>query len=167
MNKLGEHDKEIHIDTASENREAAISLAEQARSTLSLFTRDLDPRVFDNSDFERCLFNLVRTHHSTSVRILVVDSSMAVNRGHRLIRLAQKLTSSVYIHNPAREHRNEISTFMVADSIGLLYRPRTTSNNYDAIVNYKAPLRAGELDDYFNEMWERSTPDSQVRRLYI
>ncbi len=167
MNKLGEHDEEIALDTANDNREAAVSLAEQARATLNLFTRDLDPRVFDNADFERCLFNLVRTHHSTSVRILVVDSSIAVSRGHRLIRLAQKLTSSVLIHNPAKEHRSELSTFMVVDSIGLLHRPRTTSNNYDAIVNYKAPLRAGELDDYFNEMWERSTPDSQIRRLYI
>ena len=167
MKQLGEHDEDIAIDTAGENRKAVIALAEQARATLNLFTRDLDPRVFDNTDFERCLFNLVKKHRSTRIRILVADSSTAVNRGHCLIRLAQKLTSSVFIHNPAREHRSELSTFMIVDSIGLLHRPRTTSNNYDAIVNYKAPLRAGELEDYFNEMWERSTPDSQIRRLYI
>ncbi|UCB55255.1 MAG: hypothetical protein JSW45_01590, partial [Thiotrichales bacterium] len=69
--------------------------------------------------------------------------------------------------NPAREHRNEISTFMIADDIGILHRPRTSSNNYDAVVNHKAPLRARELRDYFDEMWERSTPDSRIRRLYI
>jgi hypothetical protein len=167
MNILGEHNEEIQLDTASENRATVISLAEQARSSLVLYTRDLDARVFDNADLERCLFNLARTHRSTRIRILVADSSQAVNRGHRLIRLAQKLTSSVLIHNPAREHRGEIATFMVVDGIGLLHRPRTTSNNYDAIANFKAPQRAGELNDYFDEMWERSTPDSRIRRLYI
>ena len=49
MNILGEHDEEIALDTAGENREAAISLVEQARSSVNLFTLDLDPRVFDLS----------------------------------------------------------------------------------------------------------------------
>ena len=155
------------LDTASDNREAAINLAEQARLSLYLFSRDLDPRVFDNAVFERCIFNLARTHRNADIRILVADSSIAVNRGHCLIRLAQRLTSSVFIHKPAKEHSNEIATFMIVDGTGLLHRPRTTSNNYDAIVNYRSPQRAGELGDYFNEMWERSMPDSQVRRLYI
>ena len=167
MNVLGQDNEELLIDTASENRDAVISLADQARSSLNLFTRDLDARVFDNADFERCIFKLARTHRSTSVRILVTDSSVAVNRGHRLIRLAQKLTSSVFIHNPAKEHRDEIATFMIVDAIGMLHRPRSTSTSYEAVVNYRSPKRAGELNDYFNEMWERSTPDSQVRRLYL
>jgi hypothetical protein len=56
---------------------------------------------------------------------------------------------------------------MIVDGTGLLHRPRSSSNNYQAIVNYRSPQRAGELDDHFNEMWERSTPDAQIRRLYI
>ena len=167
MNILGEDDENIPIDTAAENREAVISLVGQARFSLNLYSRDLDARVFDNTEFERCVFDLARAHHNASIRILVADSSKAVNRGHCLIRLAQRLTSSVFIHNPAREHSGEIATFLVVDAVGLLHRPRTTSNNYDAVINYKAPVRAGELNDYFNEIWERSTPDSQIRRLYI
>ncbi len=167
MNRLGEHNEDILIDTASENREAVISLADQTRFSLNLFTRDLDPRVFDNAEFERCIFNLARKQQSPDIRIIVTDSTRAVNQGHCLIRLAQKLTSSVLIHNPAREHSGELATFMVVDNTGILHRPRTTSNNYDAVVNYSTPQRAGELNDYFNEIWERSTPDSQIRRLYI
>jgi len=164
---LGENDEERQLDTADENRDAAISLAEQARFSLNIFTQDLDPRVFDNVRFERCVFNLARIHKSADIRILVHDSSLAVSQGHCLIRLAQKLTSSVLIHNPAREHRGELSTFMVVDGVGLLHRPQSTSRDYNAVVNFMSPQRAGELHDFFNEMWERSTPDSQVRRLYI
>lgn len=167
MHILGESNEEIQLDTADENRDAAISLAEQARFSLNIFTQDLDPRVFDNVSFERCVFNLARIHKSSDIRILVHDSSLAVSQGHCLIRLAQKLTSSVLIHNPAREHRGELSTFMVVDGVGLLHRPQSTSRDYNAVVNFMSPQRAGELHDFFNEMWERSTPDSQVRRLYI
>ena len=167
MHILGRDNEEILLETKIENRDAAIALAKQARFSLNLFTRDLDPRVFDNVEFERCISNLARMHKSTDIRILVNDSSRAVTQGHCVIRLAQRLTSSVYIHNPAKEHSGELSTFMVADSIGILHRPRSTSHNYEAVVNFMSPQRAGELSDYFNEMWERSTPDSQIRRLYI
>jgi hypothetical protein len=167
MNILGKSNEELHIDTAAENRDAAISLAEQARFSLNIFSPDLDPRVFDNNGFERCVFKLAKAHRNTDIRILVHDSSLAVSQGHCLIRLAQQLASSVHIHNPAKEHREGLSTFMVVDAVGLIYRPQSTSRNYQALVNFMSPQRAGELRDLFNEMWERSTPDSQIRRLYI
>ena len=167
MNILGQDNEEILLETTVENRDAVISLAKQARFSLNLFSRDLDPRVFDNVEFERCIFNLARMHQSADIRILVNDSSRAVKQGHCLIRLAQKLTSSVFIHNPAREYSHVISTFLVVDRKGMLHRPRSTSTDYDAVVNYMAPERAAELQDFFNEMWERSTPDSQIRRLHI
>jgi len=167
MNILGEHNEEIRLDTASENRDAVISLAGQSRFSLDFFTPDMDPRIFDNTELETCVLRLARTHPSSNIRILIQDSTRAVQQGHCLIRLAQKLTSSVFIHNPANEYKDELSTFVIADGIGLLHRPHSSSNNYDAVVNYMSPQRAGELHDYFNEMWERSTPDSQIRRLYI
>ncbi len=167
MSILGENNEEIRLDTADENRDAVISLAQQARFSINLFTPDLDPRIFDNGGFEQCIFNLARTHQNSNIRILAHDSTRALKQGHCLIRLAQKLTSSVFIHNPAREHKGELSTFMVVDGIGMLHRPRSSSNNYDAVVNFSSRQRAGELEDYFNEIWERSTPDSQIRRLYI
>jgi hypothetical protein len=164
---LGENNEEIHVDTAEENRSTVISLAEQASFSLHLFTQDLDPRIFDNADFERSVFNLARKHRSSSIRILTQNSAKAAQQGHCLIRLAQKLTSSVFIHNTAREHKGEQSTFMVVDGTGYIYRPRSTSKNYEAVFNFKAPQRAAELDDLFNEMWERSAADLQIRRLYI
>jgi hypothetical protein len=167
MNILGENNEEIRLDTAAENRDAVISLAEQAHFSLNLFTPDLDPRIFDNAEFERCIFKLARNHRNADIRILTQDSSRAVRQGHCLIRLAQKLTSSVRIHNAAREHRSVLSTFMVVDGVGMLNRPHSTSRDYNAVVNYMSSQVAGELNDLFNEMWERSTPDSQIRRLYI
>lgn len=164
---LGETAAEVKIDSAEENANAAISLAKQARYYLNIFTQDLDARVYDNAEFERALFALARRNPTTRIRILTIDSGAAVRKGHRIVRLAQTLTSSIFIHNPSREHRSEISAFLVADGNGLLYRNRGTHNHYEASVNFMSPRRAGKLNEFFNEAWEWSTPDPQVRRLYI
>ena len=164
---LGETNVEVRIDTAEENRNLAVSLAKQARYSLNIFSQDLDASIFNNRKFERCIFDLARRHPTAEIRILTKDSMKAVRQGHCLVRLAQTLTSSVFIHNPSKEYQEEMSSFMIADGVGLLYRSSGIEHNYDAAVNFMSPQRAGKLDEYFNEVWERSVPDPQVRRLYM
>ena len=165
--KLGETNTEIQIDTIDENKSAALSLVKQAHYSIDIFTQDLDEEIYNNKEFEQSIFNLARRHPNTRIRILVQDTRKAVQNGHCLIRLAQNLTSSVFIHNPSDEHKNEQCTFVVVDKLGLLYRARTTDKNYKASINFMSPQRAGKLSDFFDEVWEHSTPDVQTRRLYI
>jgi hypothetical protein len=165
--KLGETEAEVEITTAEENRSAAISLVKQASYSIDIFSQDLDAEIYNNKEFEKALFELARKHPNTRIRILVQDSRKAAQDGHCLIRLAQSLTSSVFIHTPSRQHRDEQRAFLVVDKLGLLYRVTTADRNYKASVNFKSPRRAGELTDYFDEVWEHSTPDIQTRRIYM
>ena len=165
--KLGETRAEINIDTLEENREAALSLAKQANYHINIFSQNLDAPLYDNHDFESHLARLARKHPNTRIRILVQDSTQAVQRSHRLIHLAQNMTSSVFIRKPAKPYRGETTSFLVADGLGLLYRVQGSTVNYDAQVSFMSPLRARKLDDFFDEVWEQSAPDPQVRRLYV
>ena len=165
--KLGETVEEIHIDGAEENRSAAASLIQQARISIDIFSQDLDAELYNNMEIEQSIFNLVRRHPNTRVRILVQDSRIAVRNGHRLIKLAQNLTSSVFINTPSGEFKTERCAFLVVDQLGILYRVSASNRNYKAILNYMSPQRAGKLTDYFNESWEHSTPDIQTRRIYV
>ena len=164
---LGETQEEVQIDTAEENKSTAISLAQQAQTSIDIFTQDMDSEIYSNKIFEQSIFNLARQHPKTLIRILALDTKRAVQNGHCLIRLAQSLTSSVMIHNPSRDHQDMLINFMVVDRMGLLYRPASTRKNYNATFNFKAPRRAAELADLFNEMWQQSTPDTQTRRIYV
>ncbi len=164
---LGETQEEVQIDTIEENKNTAISLAQQAHTSIDIFTHDMDSGIYSNKKFEQSIFNLARRHPNTLIRILARDTKRAVQSGHCLIRLAQSLTSSVMIHNPSRDHRDILINFMVVDRIGLLYRPASTRKNYNATFNFKAPRRATEIADLFNEMWQQSTPDTQIRRIYV
>ena len=165
--KLGETKAEVQIVTAEENKNAAISLAKQAHNNIDIFTQDMDPEIYNNAEFERSIFNLARKHPNTRIRILVQDSRKAAQNGHCLIRLSQNLTSSVFIRNPPREFKDEQCAFMVVDKLGLLYRVTTSNKNYNASVNFMSPRRAGKLNDFFDEVWEQSTPDIQTRRIYM
>ena len=165
--KLGETQAELHIETVEENKSAVLSLARQANHSIDIFTRDMELAVYNNKEFEQSIFNLAKRHPNTKIRILTQDSTKAVRNGHRLIKLAQSITSSVFINNPSREHRDEQCAFLVVDNLGLLYRVKANNRNYKASINFMSPQRAGKLTDFFNEAWEHSTPDIQTRRIYM
>ena len=165
--KLGETNAEIKLSNIEESKNAALSLAEQARNGINIFCQDMSHAIYDNDEFEKHIFNLAIRHPNAQIRILAQDSTIAVKKGHCLIRLAQKLTSSVLIKNPPRIHKNDKSTFMTVDGKGILYSARNDKFNYEASVNFMSPQRAVKLDNFFNEAWEHGLPDQQVRRLFV
>jgi hypothetical protein len=165
--KLGETKAEVYLETAEENKNAAVSLVEQARHSIDIFTQDMDAALYNNKAFEQSIFKLAKKHPATRIRILTNDSRKAVQHGHCLVRLAQSLTSSVFIHNPSPQHNNEQDEFLVVDKVGLLYRVSASNRNYQASVNFMSPQRAGKLLDFFDEAWEHSTQDMQTRRIYM
>ncbi len=165
--KLGETAEEIHIDTVEENKNAAISLVKQARHSIDIFTQDMDAEIYNNNAFEQSIFDLAKRHPNTKIRILTKDSGIAVRNGHRLIKLAQSITSSVFINNPSAEFKDEQCAFLVVDKLGMLYRVTANNRNYKASINFMSPQRAGKLTDFFNEVWQHSSPDIQTRRIYM
>ncbi len=165
--KLGKTRAEVSIESAEENRNAAISLVSQARHTINIFSQELDEKLYDNEAFEKHIFELATRHRSVEIRILVQDSSLAIRNSHRLVKLAQRLTSSILIKKPARQFKDTQSAFLTVDGIGMLYRIQGGSRNYKASVNFMSPQRTGKLDDFFTEVWEQSDPDPQVRRLFM
>ncbi|MCK5395645.1 MAG: hypothetical protein KAJ32_06615 [Gammaproteobacteria bacterium] len=164
---LGETADEIQVDSVDEYQRITLSLIEQARNSIDIFTQDLEAAIYDDKNIEQLIFTLSKRHPNTRIRILVQDSRRPVQDGHRLIRLAQRLTSSVFIHNPSSKYKDEQGAFMVVDDIGLIHRSVATSRTYKASANFKSPGPAAKLIDYFNTIWEHSISDVQTRRMYI
>jgi hypothetical protein len=165
--KLGETPDEVHINSVEENKNTALSLVTQARHSIDIFSQDMDTEIYNNDEFEQAIFKLAKRHPMTKIRVLTQDSTKAIQNGHRLIKLAQTLTSSVFIHSIPQEFKDEQCAFLVVDQQGLLYRVTATDRNYKANFSFMAPQRAKKLTDFFNEVWEHSTPDIQSRRIYV
>ncbi|MCG6937898.1 MAG: hypothetical protein LJE83_06950 [Gammaproteobacteria bacterium] len=165
--KPGEKSKNIPIESVDDYRNAAISLLKQAHRGIDIFTPDLEAEIYNHQEIEQSVFNLAKRHPTTRIRILVQDSTAAARDGHCLVRLAQQLSSYVFIHTPSDDYKNEHGAFVVVDNTGFIHRVSTSDRTYRATANFNAPQRAAELTGFFNEVWEHSSADIKTRRLYI
>lgn len=162
---LGETDQLFRFDGRGENYIAAHTMASQCRQSMDLFTHDLEPLVYDREPFLQAARSLVTRNRHTKIRVLVQDSKHAVSHGHRLIEIARRFTSSIELHRPGKEFSGYIEAMLIADGTGFLHKPVAT--RFEGSANFKGTLRTKELQKIFDEAWDSSQPDQEMRRLYI
>ena len=163
--RLGATDLEFEIESQSEAQAVAQMLAAQAQHTLLLHTEDLEPTVYDNSMFLEAVSRLARAHGQSRIWILIQDARKSVLHGHRLIEIARRLSSSIQLRRPAPQYRGFHESFLLADGCGYLRRP--IAARFEGTANFHDPGKAAEWENYFMEVWERSEPDEEIRRLYL
>ena len=162
---LGITSGDIALRTIEQNRDTALAMAQQANRFIQIATRDLDALLYDNEPFIDAITALAKRHAKSHIDILVWDSMTAVKHGHRLINLAHRLSSYIQIRKPAEEHANYTEAFLVADGVG--YMSRNLADRFDGVASFNAPMQARNLSQLFTTMWEKATPDPQLRRLHI
>jgi len=163
--RLGISDMEIDLLTRAETRHATELMTSQCLSSLEIFTRDLDPPLYDQEPFLDALSKLCLTNRKARVRFLVQDPNPAVKRGHRLIELARRLSSSIELRQPHPDYRHHNEAFLIADDCGLIHR--SLSDRYEGTANFYDPVRAQRRLNFFTEVWERSEAHPEFRRLHI
>jgi len=163
--RLGISDIDIELLTRSETRHATELMLRQCLSTLEVFSRDLDPLLYDHQPFLDALGALCLGNRKARVRFLVQDPMPAVKRGHRLIELSRRLSSSIELRQPHPDYRQHNEAFMIADSCGLVYR--SLADRYEGTANFYDPVNAQRKLDFFTEVWERSEAHPEFRRLHI
>jgi hypothetical protein len=162
---LGDRNEEIRLDSRIEVVDAVRDLARQARRSLHIYTRDLEPRVYDNREFLDAVTALATSSPHVQIRILLQNPERIVKEGHRLIELSRRLTSYIEIRTPHPDYKEYNQAFLIADETGVLRRPH--ADRYEGALNYNDTLQARELVKFFTEVWEKSETDPQLRRLHI
>lgn len=162
---LGQSHGALRIDGPAEAADAALALARQARYALRIFSRDLDRRLLSTGPFRDAVSALARRSGHTFVRILVQDPTPAIRADHRLIGLAQHLSSHIGVRRVAPDWQNEVGAGLLADDHGLLWRP--AGDRFEGRVDFAAGPRALEFRQWFDDVWENSVPDPEFRRLGI
>jgi predicted GNAT family N-acyltransferase len=155
---------------AIESREQALTetlrLIGDAKRELCIYTRDLDPALFDTEAGLEALKRLAISGRGASIRILLQDPQQPARRGHRLIALAQRLTSVFAFRKPTQEEDLQYpSAFLLNDTRGYYFR--VLGNRYEGeLVNY-APGKHAQLMEFFNQVWERAEASEELRQLSL
>ncbi len=162
---MAEDETFIRIETASDNRDAAVRLAGMARRQIAIFSHDLEPQVYDDPEFLEAVRNLAIRGGKVSIRILLVDATRSAKEGNRLVELSRRLSSYIQIRRPHRDYLGLAEAFMVVDEYGLLWRK--LASRWDGVADTHDPPRAREKMKLFNTIWEKSQQDSETRQLRI
>ena len=162
--------RQIGGPTAIDTREAAVAITTAiitaTRRELCLYSRHLDPGLFDALEVLEALRRLATRRQRVDIRLLLQDAGTPQRAHAPLIGLGQRL-SSVFafreITDPA-DH-GYASAFIANDSGGYYFR--TLGNRFDGEAALDFGGRARQLADGFIPVWERARVVTEFRALDI
>lgn len=167
-NKVSKYKKtnnDISLAHRDEVKIINVAMTQQATRNLDILSRHLDPGVFDSMDFLDAVKQLSISSKFTKIRILIGDSDPMTKNGHRFIDLIQQLTSSIEVRKISEEYKSYNEAFSLFDGKAVIYL--RYADRYDGFANFNRPRLVTELSNFFNEVWEHSSPDANLRRLHI
>jgi len=163
--KIKTGDNDISLSSRDAVKTMSIALTQQTSRSIDIISKYLDPGIFDNLDFIDALKKLSISSKFTKIRILLNNSEPMIKNGHRMIEIIQLLTSSIEVRKISEEYKLRNNAFSLFDGRGVIYQSH--ADRYEGFANFDRPRLATELGNYFNEVWEHSTPDENLRRLCI
>lgn len=163
--KFNKENSDILLSSRDEVKIMNVALTQKTYRSIDIISRFLDSNVFDNTDFLEAIKKLSISSKFTRIRILIQDSEPMIKSGHRIIELIHQLTSSIEVRKISDEFKSDNQSFSIFDGKGILYL--RSAERYNGFANFDRPRLATELSNTFNETWEHSEPDINLRRLYI
>lgn len=160
-----EQKQRVPLDGLEQFREYAENVLSVAERQVRILSSRLDPGVYDTVGLYEQLFQFATSHPYAEVKILVRDPHLLVQDSHRLLHLYHRLTSRIEIRTLKPDTPTLHTEFMLADHHGILYRQ--TADRYIGYAILYAPLEATELSGDFEQLWEASEPDPELRVLPI
>ena len=162
---LGETDEALEFERSDEVRQCVLQLTQQARRSVDIVSRHLDPSLFNAAEFADAIRKVIVDTRRAQVRILVLDPAPLAGQNHRLVELARQLSSFITLRTPPAEYKDLNEAWLVADNTGYLYR--RFSDRYEATANFADRRQSNHLTTRFEEIWQRAESISSLRRLHL
>jgi hypothetical protein len=156
----------IAIEDRDQAKAAVLELLQLAKRELCIYTRDLDPALFDTEEVLEALKRIGIAGRGASVRILIQQPNLPLRDGHRLIHLARRLPSVFFFRTPDTDEDLQYpSAFLLNDRRG--YYWRTLGSRFEGEAQTYLPGRHAQLQEYFEQVWNRSSPSEELRQLSL
>lgn len=156
----------LNCATHTEATQAVMNLLASAKHRLCICSPDLMPSVIDNEVILTAMRRLADSGRHASVRCLLQDTSKVQRESQRLLALAQRLPSIVQLRTPTEpEDVAYAGAFILNDAAGYLHYARADAPI--ATGHTHAPGRHRTLFNYFEQVWERSAPATELRQLSL
>lgn len=149
------------LSNLDEYRAAVAEIATRARRTLSIYTPDLEPQLYDHDLFLEPVKRLVLARSHARLRVLISDPGRAVREGNRFMMMARRLTSYIDLRNVASEYRSNPCSFIIADDKAIAFRQQCA--RWEGIVEYDDITIVKRYLAFFDEVWAGSLTQPEMR----
>lgn len=153
------------LDSLQDFCKALDTLLPQARRSVRLFAPALDPELLNRQSVTEALGGFIRASRHARMQVLFANSDTAIQGSHHLVAFAQRFPSFIEMRKlSAPEARSP--AWIIFDDAGLIWRHdyRRYEQGF-ARCSYRA--RATALIRIFDEQWNASKPDPQLKRLRL
>jgi predicted GNAT family N-acyltransferase len=145
---------------------ATRALLGDARREVAIWTRDLDPAIYDAAEALEEFRRIALGGRGARLRVILLDPRAPLSLGHRLVALAQRLPSSIELRTPGEEQERQYpGAFLLNDRGGYFFR--TDGSRPDGAGSTCNPGRHAQLLGLFDAAWERALPCEDLRVLGI
>lgn len=155
---------EIQLESFDHAYQLTASMLSQANKSIEILCWDLTPRIYHHADIAENIKQAV-LQYKVTVRILINNVDTLVKHDHLLLHLYRKLTTYIEIRKINEIYKNINRSFLAVDNAAYLLRDN--AERFEGSANYNDPGKTRELLTSFNEIWEHSQPDSNLRGLHL
>jgi hypothetical protein len=149
------------LSNLEEYRAAIAEVVTRANRTLSIYTPDLEPQIYDHDLFLEPVKRLVLARSHARLRVLISNPSRVSRDGNRFMMMARRLTSYIDLRNVAPEYRSNPCSFIVADDKAIAFRQQCS--RWEGIVEFNDATIVKRYLAYFDEVWAGSMIQPELR----
>jgi len=99
------------------------------------------------------------------IRVLIANPSRVVRNGNPFVQLARRLSACIEFRNVNAEFRDHREAFFIADEAAIIYR--VDSSKWEGIADTHEPAVARRYLGLFDEVWNASRVETEVRELRV
>jgi hypothetical protein len=151
------------LSTLTEVRNAVCQVAASAQRLISIYTPDLEPELYDQSEFLEVIKHFVLARSFAKVRVLLAEPTRVMRDTNRFVAMGRRLSSCIDIRYIAAEARQRASAYLIADDRAIVYRMRC--DTWDGVADINNPPVARLYLQEFDHTWDASAPEHGVRAL--
>lgn len=162
--RQGNIENDLRLESADEIRQAVLEQTENTLQSIKIFSHDLEKDIYNNDDFRATLLKFAQGNRHASVQLLVNDISVALHEGHKLIGLAQQISSIITIKDTPVDYQGVNIAFILFDKDRFIFKP---DRNINIAIQSNCKSRASKLAEFFDSAWEFAEQNPHSRRLSI
>ena len=149
------------ISSLDEMRTAFNRVAASAQRLMSIYTPDLEPELYDQTEFLDIVKRFVLGRNFAKVRVVLGDGARLLRDGNRFVAMGRRLTSYIDIRILHEKLPQRAASYIIADDRAIALR--TAARNWAGVADFNNPPIARSHLAEFDAVWLANQPEPVLR----